>query len=255
LDAPVRYRGVDIGAVRRIVLAPGDVERVQVTLAIERGTPVKEDTVATLRTQGLTGIGHIELSGGSRTAAPLSVHPPDEYPVILAGPSLMVRMDAAVTALLANLTRGSANFNALLDDANRAELKSLLANLNAVSQTFSARSGDLHAALADASTAMQLAARAAAEVPPLLERTRASAEAVDRMAGEVSIAASAARAAVDGARVEGKQFANETLPQAQALLAELRELTASLKRVSAELERNPAVLVHGRPARRPGPGE
>lgn len=254
-DAPVRYRGVDVGAVRRIVLAPEDVERVQLTLAIERGTPVKEDTVAVLRTQGLTGIGHIELSGGSRAAAPLSAHPPDDHPVILAGPSLMIRMDAALTVLLANLTRSSANFNALLDDANRAEMKSLLANLNALSKTLAARSGDLDAAVASTAKTMDHAARAAAELPQLMARIRSSAEAVDGMAAEVSNAASATHAAVEGVRAEGRHVVGETLPEAQALLGELREIAASLKRLSGELETNPAMLLRGRAARRPGPGE
>ena len=64
LDAPVRYRGVEVGRVRKIALAPENIEQVQLTLDIERGTPVKEDTVAVLRVQGLTGIAYVELSGG-----------------------------------------------------------------------------------------------------------------------------------------------------------------------------------------------
>ena len=71
LNAPVRYRGVDVGRVRKIALAPGNVEQVQVTLDIERGTPVKEDTVAMLQTQGLTGIAYVELTAGHRESAPL----------------------------------------------------------------------------------------------------------------------------------------------------------------------------------------
>ena len=66
LNAPVRYRGVDVGRVRAIALAPGNVEQVQVTLDIERGTPVKEDTVAMLETQGLTGIAYVDLTAGRR---------------------------------------------------------------------------------------------------------------------------------------------------------------------------------------------
>ena len=36
LNAPVRYRGVEVGRVRKIALAPGNVEQVQLTLAIKR---------------------------------------------------------------------------------------------------------------------------------------------------------------------------------------------------------------------------
>ena len=38
LNAPVKYRGVDVGRVRTIALAPENVEQVQLTLDIERGT-------------------------------------------------------------------------------------------------------------------------------------------------------------------------------------------------------------------------
>jgi phospholipid/cholesterol/gamma-HCH transport system substrate-binding protein len=93
LNAPVRYRGVEVGRVQKIALAPGNVEQVQVTLAIERGTPVKVDTLAVLSTQGVTGIAFVDLTGGSRDSPELVAAPGADYPVIKTGPSLMVRLD------------------------------------------------------------------------------------------------------------------------------------------------------------------
>jgi phospholipid/cholesterol/gamma-HCH transport system substrate-binding protein len=92
-NAPVRYRGVQVGRVQKIALAPGNVELVQVTLAIESGTPVKTDTVAMLQTQGLTGIAFVELQGGSREAPELLAKDGQPYPVIETGPSLRVRLE------------------------------------------------------------------------------------------------------------------------------------------------------------------
>jgi phospholipid/cholesterol/gamma-HCH transport system substrate-binding protein len=96
VNAPVRYRGVNVGQVRKIALAPGNVEQVQVTLAIESGTPIKTDTVAILSTYGLTGIAFVELTGGSREAAVLTAEADNPFPVIKSGPSLMVRLDASL---------------------------------------------------------------------------------------------------------------------------------------------------------------
>ena len=56
LNAPVKHNGVDVGKVQAIELDPLNPERVILLLAIERGTSIKEDTVAVLKTQGLTGI-------------------------------------------------------------------------------------------------------------------------------------------------------------------------------------------------------
>ena len=114
LDAPVRYRGVDVGRVRKIALAPGNVEQVEVTLELDRGTPVKEDTVATLQTQGLTGIAFVELTGGRRDSPPLKARASEAYPVIQSRPSLMTRLETAAPILLDRLNRVSENLNALL---------------------------------------------------------------------------------------------------------------------------------------------
>jgi len=96
LNAPVRYRGVEVGRVKKIALAPGNVEQVQVTLAIESDTPVKVDTVAILSTQGLTGIAFVDLTGGGRDSPPLKAEAGFPFPVIQSGPSLMVRLDASL---------------------------------------------------------------------------------------------------------------------------------------------------------------
>ena len=65
-QAPVKYRGVVVGLVREIALDPEELERVRVMLAIERGMPIKQDTVAMLSTQGLTGIAYLDLRAGAR---------------------------------------------------------------------------------------------------------------------------------------------------------------------------------------------
>jgi phospholipid/cholesterol/gamma-HCH transport system substrate-binding protein len=96
LNAPVRYRGVEVGRVKNIALAPGNVEQVEVTLAIESGTPIKVDTVAILSTQGVTGIAFVDLTGGSRNSPVLQAHNTAPYPVIRSGPSLMVRLDTSL---------------------------------------------------------------------------------------------------------------------------------------------------------------
>ena len=225
LDAPVRYRGVQVGSVRRIALAPGNAKLVQLTLDIERGTPVKQDTVAVLQVQGLTGIAHVDLSGGGNDSPPLKAGPGEKYPVIRSGPSLMLRLDTAVTALLTNLNRSSENVNALLDEENRAALRRTLVNLERLSGTL-----------------------ANAELPQLLKRIQRSADAFDRMANETARAGSSTANTIESVRAEA-------LPEARQAITELRELTASLRRFSDALERNPGMLLQGRPAVPPGPGE
>ena len=255
INAPVRYRGVDVGRVRRIALPPDNVEEVQLTLDIEHGTPIKEDTVAILQTQGLTGIAFVELTAGRRTSLPLEPRPGAEYPVIKSGPSLLTRLDTSLSTLIASATRATENFNALLDADNRRSLKSTLADLEVLSRTLAARSRTIDSGVANAARTMENTARLTEELPQLVQRMERSADAIDAMARDVGRAGESASRTLDSTRADVQQFTGATLPEAQQLVAELRELTATLRRFSDELERNPGLLLYGKPPGRRGPGE
>jgi len=255
LNAPVRYRGVDVGRVRGIALAPGDVERVQVTLDIERGTPVKADTVAMLETQGLTGIAFIDLTAGHRDSPPLTAKPGEEYPVILSGSSLMSRLESSVPVLLTGLTRVSDNLNAVMDEENRRALKRTLADLETLARTLAARSATIDSGLKDTAHTMRNAARVSDQLPQLVQRVERSADAFDRMTGQLGGAGASAGGAIEAVRADLQQFTGETLPEVRELVAELRVLTAALQRATDKVERNPSILLFGRPSPKRGPGE
>lgn len=245
LNAPVRYLGVSVGRVQKIALAPNNLGEVQLTLAIERGTPVKVDTLAVLKTQGLTGLAFVDLTGGSRDSPPLHAQNNEEYPVITSGPSLMTRLESSATVLLANLNRSSENLNAVMDDDNRRALKRSLADIETLSHNLAARSALIDATLGNAARTMENTARASDELPQLVQHMQHSADDFDRMSNELSRAGTNASAA----------FADGTLPEVQQLVTELRELTGSLRRASGELEQNPGVLIYGKPVAKRGPGE
>ena len=61
-DSPVKYRGVSIGRVENIGVAP-DAKLIQVVMKIEAGLKNREQLVAQLKSVGITGIMFIRLSG------------------------------------------------------------------------------------------------------------------------------------------------------------------------------------------------
>ncbi len=251
VNAPVRYRGVEVGRVQSIELAPNNVEQVRLTLGIDHGVPIKVDTIAVLQVQGLTGIAYVELTGGKRDSPLLRAPEGGGYPVIKSTPSLLARLDSGVTTLLDNLNRASENMNAVLDENNRRALKSTLADLAVLSHTLAARSGTIDAALADAGHTLKNTARLSDELPQLAERLQRSADAFDDMSNKVARAGVSAGATFDSMQ----QFSVSTLPEIHQLVTELRDLTASLRRVSEQMDQNPAVLLRGNGTAKRGPGE
>lgn len=247
-NAPVKFRGVDVGRVVEIGLAPDRSGRVRLALDLEEATPVRADTVATLRMQGLTGLAQVELSGGSPDAPLLRAIPPHAHPVIQTRPSLMSRLDTAVSTVLANLNKTAENVNALTDAEMRRSLKRTFADVETATRVLAEQMPALEATL-------KSTAATSAELGRLTRRLNQTADAVENMANDITRTSGATRGLLEGARGGFDQFGNQTLPEANALVAEMRDLAGSLRRVTGELERNPSSLVFGRPAPRPGPGE
>ncbi len=259
--APVNYRGVPVGKVREMALDTADPGRVRVVLEVARGTPITQDTVAVLVFQGLTGIATIDLSGGGRGSPPLLPTRGEPYPVIRTAPSTLRRLEAGVTALLADLGETARSANALLGDETRVALQRTIAEAQQLVHAFAGRSGDVEAAIGDAAESLRHAAEASARLPGLVARIGRGADAVERAADEVDRVGAATRAAVDevsgaaqGASRAVQQLNGESLVDLQRLLAEMTEATVALGRLSRELERNRGALLGGQQPPR-GPGE
>jgi len=71
LGDSVKYRGVDVGMVKAMMIDPDDPRRVQVDVRLRKETPVKTDTKASLKLKGITGVVFVELNGGSPNAEAL----------------------------------------------------------------------------------------------------------------------------------------------------------------------------------------
>ena len=258
LGAPVKYRGVDVGKVQDIRLNPSNPEQVRLLFAIERGTPVKEDTEAVLKTQGLTGIAYVELSGGSATSPPLQAKA-GAYPEIRTKPSLSARLENVLTTLMAKLDSTSDSVNKILSDENVAAFKATLANLAVLSRTLAARKDTIDAGISSAARTFDNSARVTAQLAsqlgPAMERVGKSADAVRKMGEEAAQASASAGRAVDSIGGDVKRFTADALPELQRLLGEMNVLTVSLRHFIEETERNPRGFLFGRKPVPAGPGE
>lgn len=253
--APVKYRGVEVGSVREISLDPEDPQKVRLVLGIERGVPIKQDTVAVLSVQGLTGIAFVDLGGGSRESPLLTPERKGGFPVIPTRPSLLRRLDTAASTLVADLSQATQSINQLVDADTRAALQRTIRDLDTVVHVIASHSKAIDAGLVDAARTSENSAKASAELPRLVQQIGRAAEAVERAAAEVTRAGTALRTAAEGATGGVQQLDASGLPELQRLIIDARAVASSLGRVAQELERSPNVFVTGRPARAPGPGE
>jgi phospholipid/cholesterol/gamma-HCH transport system substrate-binding protein len=254
-DGAVKYRGVDVGRIREIGLAPNNPELVRLVLEIDEGTPVKQDTIATLEVQGLTGLGYINLLGGSQDAAPLTAPDSEAYPVIPSRPSVWGRLDRSLGELVDNLIASSERLKNLLSPVNQDLLVKTISDFGRLSEALASRSDAVTAALDDLAATMTHARDASRGLPALVGQLQQSAVALEAMANEIASTGVELRSAVTSRDDELQRFTGTALPEAAMMVQELRQAAENIRRLSESLERDPGVLLRGTPPPPPGPGE
>lgn len=254
-DAPVRYHGVEVGKVRALKLDPINPERVIVTVDIERDIPIRVDTLATLKVQGLTGIASVELTGGKVSSPLLTAGPGQEYPVIDTGPSLFSRLDNTLSELADNLNRVAKDLHALLGEDNREAFTVTLRNLAALSETLAAQRDNLARSTRDAARFFGAAAEAGEALPPLVEQLQAGTRSLETMAQDFTVTSQALRREIETGGKGLEQVTGRLLPRVQRLLEDMHGLSGEMRHLIGSLEQDPGRLLYGDPVRPPGPGE
>ena len=103
-DSPVKYRGVSIGRVGSITVAP-DATLVEVVLKIDPEMKPDENFVAQLRAVGITGIMFVELDRRKLSEPDLSpvIGFPSKYPIIATKPSEIQQILSEINEVLQQL--------------------------------------------------------------------------------------------------------------------------------------------------------
>ncbi len=272
-NAPVNYKGVQVGQVVNIEIDPKNPDLVKLTLKIEVGAPIRQDTTAKLVSRGITGVVYVELSGSSASSPPLTTQPGKSLPVIRSAPSLVARVEDAfnsmsfrVDALLSEKNLQTINeilanirtITGTLGD-NSAQITQTIANLQKLSDTLAANAASLNKVLAGAGNTFDNSARLTHELrtdlKPLLAQFQTTLAAAETMTKAIAVTSRDVGKAADGGRQELEQIIRKTTPDLNRLLADLRRLTDTMDRFVKTVERDPRMFLFGKPQNAPGPGE
>jgi phospholipid/cholesterol/gamma-HCH transport system substrate-binding protein len=223
-----RYNGIEVGRITDLAFDPNDPQSVVVTLQVQPNLNIREDSVASIESQGLTGATYVEISGGTRNSPILEAKPGQRYPVIRAKQSTLQQLEQSAPEVVAKLNVAASRLNDLLNDNNRRALTHILVNLDQTTSTIAKHSADIDAALKNANQAAANLRDASQDLKP----TIADADATVKKYGKV---ADDADAFING----------DGLAQISELISETRRLVASLTKFSDQLDRDPSKLLFG----------
>lgn len=249
--AQVQFSGVPAGQVREISLWPEDPQFVRVRIEVNEGVPVLQGTTAALEGVGFTGVSQISLDGAVKGAPPISDKGPAGKPVIPTRVGGLGELLNTAPQLLQRLSTLTERLAELADDRNQESFANILDNVEATTATLARNGPALERALADTRIAIQQAGQAAEQIGSLAAATQGT---IDRnvdpaMRNLRDTLASANKSmqtlegAIADARPGLKTFSETTIPEANALIRDLRRTSASLSSLTDKLDQQGAGAV------------
>ncbi len=280
-SSTVRYRGVPVGTVSEIRIDPDNSEQVRVLIEVDRGTPIKEDALASLEVRGITGLVDVQIGGGSKESPRLEPKKGQRHAVIASTPSTLETLFEDVPRALARFTYLVERGTLLLSDENLGAIHDTLQGVKTLTGTFAASSGDFEALTGDiAITAAEVRRTAerinvlvdelGARLPAMVDSATATLIAAEgafdevgastaTLTGEAQVALREIRAGADalaGAsdelseliaenRAALRDFSNEGLYELSRFLVEARVLVDNMTRITQRFESDPARFLFG----------
>ena len=223
-----RFNGIDVGRIADLQFNPNDPQAVIITLQMQPNLNIREDSVASIESQGLTGATYVEISGGTAKSPLLKARPGQKYPNIRTKQSGLLQLEQSAPEVVAKLNVAASRINDLLNDDNRRAIARILSNLDETTAVIERRSGDIDAIVKNTNEATANLNKASAGLQPTLDQVNLTAGKFGKMADD-------ADAFING----------DGLAQLADLIADLRRLSANLTKFSDQLNREPTTLLFG----------
>ena len=249
-QAAVRFRGVPVGKVERIGFDAKVKGNVLIRIAIARGAPVTQSTFATVASQGVTGLGFIQLDDNGESNQRL-VPNDDDPPRIPLKPGTLDKLLKQSDAIFSQAEQATTRLNQLLSDENQkavaaaiAQLGDAAGSINRVAKGLEPAVATLPALSRDSSATMKALKTASDEVAATAGRLNAKGGPLDKLTqGGTALAAGV------------ETFSAATLPKLGEVADETARTMRQLRRTVSAVDDNPQSLIFGNGPAVPGPGE
>lgn len=251
----VSFAGVPSGQVKMIELWNRDPSFVHVRIAIKDNVPILQGTTATIQGVGFTGVSEIQLDGAVKGAPPITCPErdpqsqcPDGVPVIPTKPGALGELLNNAPQLLERLSTLTERLTELLNDRNQASFGNILSNLDSLSGDLARRGPEIAATLAESRITLQKAGVAIEQIGNLADTSGKLLDEQGRpLIADLRETVRAAKgslqslqATLDEAQPGARSFSQQTMPEINALVRDLREMSRSVRSISERLDQQGA---------------
>jgi phospholipid/cholesterol/gamma-HCH transport system substrate-binding protein len=239
--ADVLYNGIKVGEVTSIDLDPDNPDLVKVRARVRKDTPVKNDSVASLDSQGLTGVANILISGGTEKAGPLTAIENQDYPIIPTKKSTFQELFAGTPELINRGNKLLERAAQFLSDDNQKIFADTLIDVNRLTKNLANASNRLDSITANVD---ELTKNANVLIAGDARQTFADIRGVT----------SDIRQIMNDARGPLRDFARAGLPELLLLISDTRQMIGTVDRAAQRFESSPSSILFGDKASEYKPG-
>ena len=176
VGSQVVFNGIKVGEVKTLDLDPERPSVVRAGLNVQPLRSIKADTQVTLGFQGLTGVGYVEMAGGSPQLPP--IWETQESPTIIATRSSMQDLLAGARTILARADEVLQTLERTVSE-NSDDISLAVLDVRRFTGALAENSDDVAAFVANVSDASKGIAEATARLDGIIDRSEALLEALD----------------------------------------------------------------------------
>ncbi|MCW9025934.1 MAG: MlaD family protein [Thiovulaceae bacterium] len=267
LEAPVKYRGIDVGKVTSIEINPKNSEQVQVVVSVLKATPIKTTTRAKLTSQGITGLSYINLTMGENGTELLKKNGDQKYPVIKTTPSFFERIEQSFGSVSTNLSKTLSGTQELLNTENQKQIEIILNRSAKFMDKLEKLLNDK--TIEHFQSSMENIDKASSKINIMLPRiehfVNNSVEWEDKIANNFNVimqsymgirsSMDVFKASVASGDFDIKEITSDIVPTLNNTLLELQRLIISLDSLMQQYEKSPGDILFKTQELNKGPGE
>ena len=245
----VTYSGVPVGQVKQIELWKKDPSFVRVRISVDKEVAIRVGTTATMQ-GSFTGVSNIQLEGASKDSPLIACGSqdrraacPEGVPVIPTKRGGLGELLNSAPVLLERLATLTERLTDVLSDRNQVSIEKILANADRLTGGLADASPEMRRTLQELQATLSEARGALAgfeqvagsadrlmneDVKPMVGQINKSLKTIDQASGQLN-------GLVGDLRPGARRLSEQTLPEAEAAIRDLRATTRSLRGMTEKL--------------------
>ena len=257
-QGPVLFRGVPVGKIENIGFDSKVRGNVLIRISVDHGAPVTKSVFAVVASQGVTGLGFIQLDDTGESAERLvpNDRDPPRIPLKVSGFNKLLKQGDAIMNQLEEVT---SRVSKALTDENLEAVTAAVKQIGDAAKGVSSLSASIQATV-DA----QLGPKSV-NIPALIKNADAALQSVRVATDQVTVTARRLnekggpldKLSEGGAALATgvETFSASTLPKLSEVAGETARTMRQLRRTVNNVDDNPQALIFGNGPPLPGPGE